>query len=90
VFTLDHLVKERYPAFIDAIRDVDDPLCTLSLFAALPSNILNIKSIMPEVDKRRAELCVRLMKEFTNYVYHARALRKVFVSIKVRSAAGAL
>lgn len=74
--TLDHLVRERYPSFADALRDLDDPLSLCVLFASLPSGL--IKSHTAE----RAHLCNRLAIEFRKYVQHTQCLDKVFLSIK--------
>ncbi|KAG0324975.1 mRNA-binding ribosome synthesis protein nop7 [Dissophora globulifera] len=74
IYTLDHVIKERYPTFTDALRDLDDCLCMIFLFAT-----------MPKTDKIKAETvenCQRLAAEFQHYVLHTRSLRKVFLSIK--------
>lgn len=72
--TLDHLVKERYPRFIDALRDLDDPLCMIHLFAALPST--------GRITTEHTSSCAALCREWNYYVSKARCLRKVFVSVK--------
>lgn len=74
VYKLDHILKERYPTFIDAIRDLDDALSMLVLF-----------STMPQTDKIQADVvkqCKRLSVEFQHYIIASRSLRKVFLSIK--------
>jgi len=75
-YTLDHIVKERYPTFIDAIRDLEDCLCLTNLFSTFPAD----EETHANLDI--INLCRRLSIEFNHYVIEARALRKVFCSIK--------
>ncbi|XP_077163377.1 pescadillo homolog isoform X2 [Paroedura picta] len=73
-YRLDHIIKERYPTFIDAVRDLDDALSMCFLFATFPrTGKCHVQTI---------QLCRRLTVEFLNYIIAARALRKVFLSIK--------
>ncbi|XP_077776584.1 pescadillo homolog [Podarcis muralis] len=73
-YRLDHIVKERYPTFIDALRDLDDALSMCFLFATFPrTGKCHVQTI---------QLCRRLTVEFLNYVICSRSLRKVFLSIK--------
>ena len=72
--TLDHVIKERYPTFIDALRDLDDALSLLFLFATLPST--------NHVPHKTVALCQRLCHEFQHYLIVTNSLRKSFLSIK--------
>ncbi|KAA8905352.1 Pescadillo N-terminus-domain-containing protein [Sphaerosporella brunnea] len=74
VVTLDHIVKERYPTFTDALRDLDDALSLLFLFANLPTN--------HNLPTATVANCERLCNEWQHYVIRAKALRKSFLSIK--------
>ncbi|KAJ3291589.1 mRNA-binding ribosome synthesis protein nop7, partial [Borealophlyctis nickersoniae] len=74
VYTLDHIIKERYPSFIDALRDLDDALSMIFLFATLPTD--------DKIASTHIRTCQRLSAEFQNYVVISHSLRKVFLSIK--------
>jgi pescadillo protein len=64
----------RYPTFTDAVRDIDDALCMIFLFASLPSN--------DRVSSSLVENCSRLAAEWQLYVMRTHSLQKVFLSIK--------
>jgi len=73
-YKIDHIVKERYPTFTDALRDLDDCLSLIFLFSSLPKS----KRVYVE----RVHLCKRFMLEFMHYVILSKSLRKCFISIK--------
>ncbi|KAJ5041638.1 uncharacterized protein L3040_005216 [Drepanopeziza brunnea f. sp. 'multigermtubi'] len=73
-YTLDHVIRERYPTFVDALRDLDDCLSMLFLFANLPST--------PTVPAKMIARCERLCLEFQHYLILSNSLRKSFLSIK--------
>ena len=60
--------------FLDAIRDLEDCLCLCFLYSTFP------KTFKTPVEM--TSLCRRLVTEFMHYVIEAKALRKVFCSIK--------
>jgi pescadillo len=71
---LNHLVKERYPRFIDALRDLDDTLCMIHLFAVLPS--------IGRVTAQHTTKCQELSRHWQYYVARSHSLTKTFVSVK--------
>ncbi|CAI6521938.1 AIS_HP2_G0019850.mRNA.1.CDS.1 [Saccharomyces cerevisiae] len=73
-YTLDHIIKERYPSFPDALRDIDDALNMLFLFSNLPSTNQVSSKIISDTQK--------ICNQWLAYVAKERLVRKVFVSIK--------
>ncbi|GLJ44207.1 hypothetical protein SUGI_0922970 [Cryptomeria japonica] len=75
-YTLDHIVRQRYPTFIDALRDLDDALTMIHLFAALPAEKTQ------DIPVERVHSCRRLSLEWQVYISRKHCLRKTFVSVK--------
>lgn len=73
-YTLDHVIRERYPTFVDALRDLDDCLSMLFLFANLPSTAM--------VPAKMIARCERLVLEFQHYLIVSKSVTKSFLSIK--------
>lgn len=64
----------RYPTFNDSLRDLDDAISLIVLFASLPATTSIPASIISN--------CARLAAQFQLYVMRTKSLRKVFLSIK--------
>lgn len=75
-YNLDHILKERYPRFIDAIYDLDDALSLINLFSTLPKQ--SLLAISSEV----LSSSTRLSHEFSLYCAIAKNIKKAFISIK--------
>ena len=73
-YNLDHVIKERYPSFPEAIRDIDDALNMLFLFSNLPAT--------DRVSAKITKEATKLTNEWLAFVSRERLIRKVFVSIK--------
>jgi pescadillo protein len=73
-YTLDHIVKERYPNFVDSLHDLDDALCMIFLYAALPAS--------HTISITHTQRCQALAREWQYYVAKSHSLQKVFVSVK--------
>uniref|UniRef100_A0AAY5KZU3 Pescadillo homolog n=1 Tax=Esox lucius TaxID=8010 RepID=A0AAY5KZU3_ESOLU len=68
-YKLDHIIKERYPTFVDALRDIDDALSMCFLFSTFArTGKCHVQTIT---------LCRRLSVEWMNYIIASRSLKKV-------------
>lgn len=76
LYSIQHIIKERYPRFVDALNDIDDALSLINLFCILTKHELhNIKT--ETIDE-----CKRLNREFLLYVALSQSLKRGFISIK--------
>jgi pescadillo protein len=73
-YTIHHLVRERYPRFVDAISDMDDALTLVYLFAALPSEA-HIKTKVTNNAKA-------LAAAWGSYCATTSSITKSFISVK--------
>jgi pescadillo protein len=73
-YRLDHVVRERYPTFTDALRDLDDALCMVHLFA--------VHAAFGKLHADAVADCQRLVLEWQAYCVRSGALVKAFVSVK--------
>lgn len=75
-YNLNHIIKERYPKFTDAIQDLDDCLSLVSIFANLP------KFDALKISEQKTILSQKLLREFYLYTAISQSFRKGFLSIK--------
>jgi len=73
-YTLHHLVRERYPRFVDALSDIDDALALVYLFAALPST----GRVASKITKKAQMLAAN----WGAYCATTSSITKSFVSVK--------
>mmetsp|Transcript_117624 Transcript_117624/g.175684 ORF Transcript_117624/g.175684 Transcript_117624/m.175684 type:complete len:707 (+) Transcript_117624:78-2198(+) len=73
-YTLHHLVRERYPRFVDALSDLDDALTITYLFAALPGTT----SIKAKVISKAKNLAAA----WGAYCSTKACITKSFISVK--------
>jgi len=75
-YNLIHIIKERYPRFVDALQDIDDALCLIGIFATLP------KYDLLKISAEKVNLSKRLLREFYLYSAISQNIQKGFISIK--------
>jgi len=72
-YSVSHLVRERYPRFVDALSDLDDCLSLVHLFATLPAGKIPTSII---------QKCKHLVNGWSAAVCLSGGVSKTFVSVK--------
>ncbi|KAF1743901.1 hypothetical protein MXB_4290 [Myxobolus squamalis] len=71
---LSMVIKDRYPSFDDAIKDLDDALSLIFTLSSMPGTARVSAEVVQE--------CHRLSIEFLHFVIASKSLKKVFISVK--------
>ncbi|GAB66361.1 pescadillo N-terminus domain containing protein, partial [Plasmodium cynomolgi strain B] len=75
-YTLDHIIKERFPIFSYAIEQLDDALSAVVAYSLLPSN----EKI--GISNRFVTNCEVIKNHFHYYIYKTNRIKKGFISVK--------
>lgn len=77
-------IKERYPYFIDAVKDIDDAMSMITLYAFLSPEILSNTTVETHhaLTSGLHEKARIICAEWNQYVKNAKVLSKGFISIK--------
>lgn len=83
-YMLAATIKERYPYFIDAVKDIDDAMSMISLYAFLTPEIksdttIDFHKALPSGLHDKAK---DVVKQWMDYVSRSQSLTRSFISIK--------
>lgn len=69
MYTLDRMVKERYPTFVDALRDIDDALTMIALYSSLSSQKIKVREREREREASLNVNCQNSVCVNSSYLY---------------------
>ena len=83
-YSLTTILKERYPTFNDALRDCDDALTHIFLYAALPARVHSDTTIEghTHLTSAMSDQCKDIRSRWLKYMNSTKSVRRVFISIK--------
>eukprot|EP00659_Diplonema_papillatum_P005733 gene5733-8771_t len=83
-YNVSTILKERYPTFLDAVRDIDDALTHIFLYAAMPPLVHSDTLIEghAHLTSSMGEQCKDMRDRWLSYIKATHGLRKGFISIK--------
>lgn len=83
-YSLVATIKERYPFFMDAVRDIDDAMSLIALYAFLSPEVMSKTTIETHhaLTSGLHERAREVNERWNRYVARAHVLSKAFISIK--------